>query len=288
MKKLVITNNKGGTGKTTLSRLLSERFALDGKRVLVIDLDPQCSLSNRYLNMDIGPRDKKDWIPPEHPDAEMYKEEFPEGRSSSADIFLYGMALPYPTRVDNLALLPGHSSNLLLVERVRENDVKDEVISILREWVLLDETKNDYDICIFDTGPSKGPLTSAAIHCSTHMLIPAEMEQQSVEGLYGMLYLRTHENQSRKEDNIINLVGVLPNKYKSQRSRQQAFLEALKEDRRTKNIMMENVMHDWTAYADDSLDREAGGVSLFDRPPSDKARREFENIFQEINNKVFQ
>lgn len=286
MKTLVIANNKGGTGKTTLSRLLAEKFALSGKRVLAIDLDSQCSFSHRFLQMDLGPRDRKDWIPPVHPDFKKGDDES-TSRPSSADIFLTGFAAPYPTAVENLEIVPGHAQNLLRVERVRENDVYSEVLKILREWVQMDEIQNDYDICIFDTGPSKGPLTAASLHAASHMLIPAEMEQQSIEGLYGMIALRTHENLTRNDGEQLHMVGVLANKFKTQRKRQHEFLSVLNEDARINKIMMPNVMHDWTGYADDSLSKESGGISLFNRPPSDPVRKEFEQIFSDVEERVF-
>lgn len=287
MKTFVITNNKGGTGKTTLSKLLAERFAIDGKRVLGIDLDPQCSFSHRFMEMDLGPRDKKDWIPPIHPDYKPGVIEDWDGRSSSADIFLTGLAIPYPTQTKNLEIIPGHSTNLLQVERVRKGDVHTEVLKIMRDWVNMDEIQDDYDICIFDTGPSKGPLTASAIHASTHMLIPAEMEQQSIEGLYGMIQLRTHENLTRSKDEQIELIGILPNKFKTQRNRQHEHLESLREEATTTNLVLPQVMHDWTAYADDAHSLNLGGTSLFKRPPSDKARQEFEVIYKDINARGF-
>jgi len=287
MKTFVITNNKGGTGKTTLSKLLAERFAIDGKRVLGIDLDPQCSFSHRFMEMDLGPRDKKDWIPPVHPDYVPGEVEGWDGRSSSADVFLTGLAFPYPTHIENLEIIPGHSTNLLQVERVRKNDVHAEVLKIMREWVNMDEIKDDYDICIFDTGPSKGPLTASAIHASTHMLIPAEMEQQSIEGLFGMIQLRTHENLMRSSEEQIELIGILPNKFKTQRKRQHEHLTALREEPTTSKLVMPHEMHDWTAYADDAHSLGLGGTSLFNRPPSDKARQEFEIIYNDIVARVF-
>ena len=50
-KVIVLTNQKGGTGKTTLTALLAYGLALRGKRVLMIDLDPQAHLSSMFLKI---------------------------------------------------------------------------------------------------------------------------------------------------------------------------------------------------------------------------------------------
>jgi chromosome partitioning protein len=287
MKRFVVANNKGGVGKTTVSKLVSEYCASLGKRVLAIDLDSQCSLSHRYLDMDLGPRDKKDWIPPVHPDYKAGEIEGWNGRSSTADIFLKGFAVPYPTGIENLEIIPGHSHDLNQVERVRQNEVYNEVLKIFDDWLSMDENEMDYDICIIDTGPSKGPNTSAAIHASTHMLIPVEMEQQSIEGLYGMIALRTHENLTRDNQSRLELVGILPNKFKVQRKRQNEFLDALKKDPKAGEFLLPSPLHDWTGYADDAVPESEGGMPLFSRPPSDRVRKEFEEIAGTIVERIF-
>jgi cellulose biosynthesis protein BcsQ len=113
------------------------------------------------------------------------------------------------------------------------------------------------------------------------------MEQQSIEGLYGMIQLRTLENLMRSEDQQIELIGILPNKFKTQRNRQHEHLDALREKPTTTKLVMPHVMHDWTAYADDAHSLNLGGTSLFKRPPSDKARQEFQLIYNDINARVF-
>ena len=49
MKTLTLFNHKGGVGKTTLTVNLAHSFAKAGKRVLLVDTDPQCNLSAFYL-----------------------------------------------------------------------------------------------------------------------------------------------------------------------------------------------------------------------------------------------
>ncbi len=289
MKVFVVANNKGGVGKTTISKLFAEYCALHGKRVLLIDMDHQCSLSNRYLEMDLGPADKKDWIPPIHPDynPEVQDVDNWNGRSSSPDIFTMGYAVPYPTKIENLEIIPGHSHNLLNVERVTQNNVYKDVLKIFKEWMYMDSMIESYDLCVIDTGPSKGPNTTAAIHSATHMLIPAEMEKQSIEGLYGMIALRTQENLSRSKETALQLVGVLPNKFKIARGRQSEFLDGIRSDERIGVYLLPVKLSDLTGYADDSLSESEGGTSVFKRVPSDRCRKEFEELAELLFGRIF-
>src|SRR4051794_16505053 len=85
MKVIVPTNNKGGVGKTKVSILLAEYLSLS-KKVLVIDFDPQCNFSRRFLKMENDPSSPSGVLPPIHHD---YNENDPDccdwdGRSSIA------------------------------------------------------------------------------------------------------------------------------------------------------------------------------------------------------------
>jgi len=49
MKKIALFNHKGGVGKTTLTVNIAAALAESGRRVLLIDTDPQCNLTSFYL-----------------------------------------------------------------------------------------------------------------------------------------------------------------------------------------------------------------------------------------------
>ena len=125
MRTIAISNYKGGVGKTTSAVNLASIYADAGRRVLLIDLDPQASATDYYGLYD---RAKK------------------EGRSSIE--LLYGQAsvaeLAFETGTENLSVIPS------TIELVDQNEL------LLREQRLkfaLDDAADAYDIAIIDCSP---------------------------------------------------------------------------------------------------------------------------------------
>lgn len=271
-KVLVVANNKGGVGKTFLSKTLAEYAALErDMRVLLIDLDPQTNLSRRYLKMNLQPHSTEEWQPPLHPD---YDPNDPgnedwNGISSSADIWRHGFAVPYPTQLDNIEIIPASSETLQAVEHVTRQDVFDKVIRHFRDFIRLEENQADYDLIVIDTRPSKGPLTSAAAFAASHIVIPTEMEAPSLEGLFGMLALIQSINLERKDNDRLKLVGLLPNKVKAALSLHQKNLELYRNHNMLGQYVLPLELRDWSEYRN-SMQFESDSIFRF--PASAKER----------------
>lgn len=280
MKVLTVGNFKGGTGKTLLSKTLGEFAALIAQqRTLLIDLDPQTNLSRRFLDMDV---DKDgEFIPPVHPDYEMHKEEEPDwdGRDSSASIWLNGMAEPYPTSYENLKIIPSHSSLLQKIDLLEEDEIYAKVANWFRNFIWVDFFRDNFDLVIIDTRPSKGPLVQAALHGSTHVVIPSQMESPSVEGLHGMLSLIGQINAGRSQSEKLELVGILPNMIKTGLTIHQEFLSMMQEDTVIGPRVLDIVMHDWAGYKQSMI---YGEPSLFTRSIKDKHYQEAMTVCQTI------
>jgi chromosome partitioning protein len=200
MTKIIVNaTHKGGEGKTTNSIMLAEYSALiKGLKTLIIDMDPQANLSGRYIPMEYDPAYRGGKIPAIHPDFEAEVDSEWDGRSSIANIFYGEEVIPYPTAIPNLELLPAYSHKLQEAEAVTKNEVLEKVHLQLKRFLELPDVRNSYDVIIIDTPPSKGPLTIAAIKAASHIVIPAQMEQFSIEGIYGMLQLWKQESYYRK------------------------------------------------------------------------------------------
>ncbi len=168
MTKIVsIANQKGGVGKTTTAVNLSTALAAIGKKVLLIDLDPQGNASTG-----LG----------------IHK----ENRSPGSYELLIGHskfeACCYPTIVPHLFIMPA-SEDLAGAEIELVNmEQREKVLS----KVLKDHT---YDYIFIDCPPALGLLTLNALAVSEEVIIPLQCEYYALEGLSQLLKTITSVNK---------------------------------------------------------------------------------------------
>jgi chromosome partitioning protein len=286
MAKVVVNaTHKGGEGKTTNSIMLAEYAAMiKGLKTLIIDMDPQANFSGRYIKMEYDPAYKGGKIPALHPDYEPLVDKDWDGRSSIANIFYGEEVVPYPTSIPNLELLPAHSIKLQEAEAVTKNEVVEKVHVQLKRFLELEDVFNNYDLVVIDTPPSKGPLTIAAIKAASHVVIPAQMEQFSIEGVYGMLQLWKQESYYRTRENPIDLVGILPNQVRDIKLHKQ-FLSGLRSMKGIADYMMPHVIKKRAIFTE-ILVEDANPKSIFDLPKSNVARQEYEEACHYIMERV--
>jgi chromosome partitioning protein len=285
-KVIVNATHKGGEGKTTNSIVLGEYLALiANKKVLAMDLDPQANYSGRYLPMSYDPAYRGGKIPPLHPDFDPDVDTEWDGRSGIANIF-YGIeVVPYPTSIQNLEITPAHSIKLQEAEAVTKSEVKDKVHNQLKKFVEHKDVQDSYDVIIIDTPPSKGPLTISAIKAATHLVIPAQMEQFSIEGIYGMLQLWKQETYSRTKDNPLELVGILPNQVRNINIHKN-FLSDLRNKEFTSKYVIPHEIKKRAIYTE-ILAENANPKSIFELPVNNIERIEYELVCKYIAEKVF-
>ncbi|WP_342632810.1 AAA family ATPase [Marinobacter alkaliphilus] len=153
---LTITNFKGGSAKSTVTIHCAQREALKGKRVLVVDLDPQGSLTSLFgytPDTDISDAETaRDWL------------------SGTSD------ALPVkPTYWSNIDLIPSnlglYAAEFALSNRV-DDDEDYEFFEILE--LGLSELKDQYDVIIIDTPPALSYLTTNALYAADGVLVPLQ------------------------------------------------------------------------------------------------------------------
>lgn len=289
MSKIILNaTHKGGEGKTTNSIMLAEYCALVLKlKTLIIDMDPQGNFSGRYIKMEYDPAYQGGKIPSLHPDFDPVNDVSWDGRSSIANIFYGEEVVPYPTSIsENLELLPAHSLKLQEAEAVTKNEVLEKVHLQLKRFLTLKDVQKAYDIIIIDTPPSKGPLTIAAVKASSHIVIPAQMEQFSIEGIYGMLQLWKQESYVRNENDPITLVGILPNQLRDIKLHKQ-FLDNLRNMPGISKYVMPHVIKKRAIYTE-ILVEDATPKSIFELSADHQARVEYESVCKYIMNKVME
>ena len=157
MFTLAVSNYKGGVGKTTTAVNLGTIYANQGKRVLLIDLDPQASATDYFG---------------------LYDQAQEEHRTSIE--LLYGNAaikdIAYQTSVSNLSIIPS------IIELVDQNEM------VLREQRLkfaLDDAEADYDIVIIDCSPVMKRLAFMAYLATSSngmLIIPVKLDASVMRG----------------------------------------------------------------------------------------------------------
>ena len=162
MRTIVITNQKGGCGKTTTAINLAASLAYLGRKVLVVDLDPQA-----HATLGLG-------YDPEKLDKTIYH------TLGSRQIAISSIILD--TKIDGLDLAP---SSIQLAKIDAELTIVPEKEHLLAEQ--LKDISDKYDICIIDCPPSLGILTFNALIASTDIIVPVQVHYYALEGLKQLL-----------------------------------------------------------------------------------------------------
>ena len=156
-KIIAITNQKGGVGKTTTSVNLSACLAVAGKKVLLVDMDPQGNASSG-LGID---KDSLD--------------------SCIYNVLIEGVSLKdviVKTEVKKLKVLPA---------TIQLAGAEVELVSMeereMRLKQALETVKKDYDFILIDCPPSLGLLTLNALAAADSVLIPIQSEFYALEGV---------------------------------------------------------------------------------------------------------
>ncbi len=161
-KVIAIANQKGGVGKTTTSINLSACLADKGKKVLVIDTDPQ---GNTTSGFGIDKNDLENTL-----------YELILGECSIVDCIIKNV-------IENISIMPSNV-NLAAAEI--------ELIGIeKKEYILkreVDYIKEEYDFIIIDCPPSLNMLTINAMTTADSVLVPIQCEYYALEGLSQLIH----------------------------------------------------------------------------------------------------
>jgi len=187
MKIISVWNNKGGVGKTTLSYHIAQGLALSGKYVLLIDNDPQLSLTTQCFQIDAANKGMN----------QIYL-----GEGSVKDYI-----------VENKTIQIGDESTLLIVPGNRlfknvfsQKYVKNYNFDNLLKGLLDEDVQNAIDYCIIDNNPMwEGPSANAIKICD-EILIPTIPTRMDYEGLIRSIGFITEARCEHKINKIIPTV----------------------------------------------------------------------------------
>ncbi len=162
MSKIIsIANQKGGVGKTTTAINLSAALAAEGKRVLLIDADPQANASSG-LGLDVRTL--------QYTIYECLINAVPAARAIQQ------------TNVENLSLLPSHID--LVGAEIEMLTIEDRELLLKN---LLADVRDEYDFILIDCSPSLGLITVNCLVASDAVIIPVQCEYFALEGISKLL-----------------------------------------------------------------------------------------------------
>jgi chromosome partitioning protein len=200
---IAMVNQKGGVGKTTSTINLAAALAEYGRRVLLVDFDPQGALS---AGLGTNPHE--------------------------LDLTVYNVLMDrkvdirdaiQQTGVENVDLLPANidlsAAEVQLVNEVAREQVLDRALK---------KVEDDYDVVLIDCQPSLGLLTVNALTASDGVIVPVQCEYLSLRGLIQLENTLTMIRENLNPD--VRIKGILPTMFDGRTLHSREAVEILQEN----------------------------------------------------------
>lgn len=257
---VTIANQKGGVGKTTTTMNLGVALAREGRRVLLIDSDPQANLTS-YLGVTPG---KAPFEALRTLDELYLSKRIADGRNR--ELFVARTASGVDL-VASEATLSG--VEYYLINRTDRELILSQFLEGLRE---------DYDFILIDTPPSLNLLTLNALCAADHVLVPVQPEFFSLEGIVKIR--KSIEDVKKRWNSRLSIIGVLATQITARRKLTQEVIDALKSE--LGPVFFESMIHDNAAVTESS--GHAQSVIEYDR--SSRGAKDYTAAAQELLKRV--
>ncbi|UZR98624.1 ParA family protein [Chondrinema litorale] len=246
MEIIAISNQKGGVGKTTSVSAISEILSKSGKKVVMIDLDPQANLS-KGLGI-------------EKPDYTIQGVLFDE----------YGIEEAVEAINDNLLLIP--------CTKALANFEIEMLNEIGREYILKNKIKaleGQCDYIILDSPPSLGLLTINALSAAESVYVPIHAQKYSLDGLHEVL--ETIDKVKEFINPGLKFKGAYFNQYDQRKLLTRALTEEVKE-----MVGEEMLLNTFIRVNVALQEAPTLGKSILEYAPESNGAVDFKNLTDEI------
>jgi chromosome partitioning protein len=246
-RKIAITNQKGGVGKTTVALGLAAAFQLKGKKVLLVDLDTQGNASAALgLILEQDTYTLKDFLS--------------EKANPSS----------YIVSTDFVDIIPSNNS----LKDIEQNLLQNNTFDLLKRCLAPIEA--NYDFILFDCPPSFNVFTINGLVAADEFIIPVDVGYFAILGLKQLL---EEINQIKQKLNpSLSLIGVLASKFDKRTTLSDQVLETLKNnfhDTFFKTIIRINI---------DLVRAQIANESIFKFNPKSTGAHDFLCLSEEIIN----
>lgn len=248
---VAVANQKGGVSKTTTAVNVATALGGHGKRVLLIDLDPQggCAVC---LGMDTSSLSKTIYNV-------LVEDDYPMTKVIKPTAYTFDLA---PSNID-LAGAEVELKQILAQE------------SVLRRK--LEPVLSQYDYIIIDTPPSLGILTVNALTAAREVLIPVACEYMALRGL--AMLLGTIRSVQRVTNPDLHIMGILATKYDSRTLNSPEIYEYLEDFSRKQDIKLFN---EYIKHSVRFMEAPTVGRPLVELHPDIEGAKAYQQVAEEI------
>jgi chromosome partitioning protein len=253
-KVIAITNQKGGVGKTTTAVNLGIGLARSGKKVLLVDADPQGSLT-----VSLGVK---------------MPDELPISIATLMQDIIEDKAMP-----EDYGIIHHTEGVDLLPSNIELSAFEVGLINVMsREYVLrdtLEPLKQKYDHILIDCMPSLGMMTINALVAADSVMIPSQASYLSTKGLY--LLMRSITKVKRQINPKLRIDGVLLTMVDSRTNNAKTIINSLRQTGDNLRIFDTEIPFSVRA-AETSIE----GKSIFTHDENGKVAGAYEQLTREV------
>jgi chromosome partitioning protein len=259
--KIVIINQKGGVGKTTVCINLSYALTQLTKKILLIDLDPQAHTSVIYhKTYKLPPSILKEKLKAEISIKDLLLNKRENIHNAVYDAFVNNQ------KIQNLKIIPSNIHLAAIAEQITAKIHREKLLD-----TQIDKIKNQYDYMIIDCPPSLNVLTVNAIYTADLIIIPTIYAKYSLDGIADLFLTISEVKENEKYH-----YRILRNYLDSRNKQSNQFIDEQLEP--FKKNLLKTIIRKCESINQAQMNEE----TIFDFDPTSKGADDFNLLSKEI------